>query len=615
MLAPVLVAGAYAIAACGDSTGVQPTLCGGSGDQLLTSNFSLTSLRAPIGARAAASTDLSSMNVGDVRVLDPSAAAGGLNFPSGATDRSYLVVVGNTNPQHDTLSNYVVKADRSTGASPGISASRVAAPTNITLDATLAHQSLQNRVDEKVRSFERQNLSLRGSKAAGGEISARASVQLAAAPCGQNVGDTIRVKIPDASSNNLCNNFFTTEAVVASVSKRAIIAVDTLDGDYRSLFPAPVLDSIAEEFDNKTYPTDSAYFNTPRDIDNNGHVIMLFSGRINKLTPPNTPGSFIGGFFFAGDYFPTTGTQANTFCKQSNRREIFYLLSPDPTGRFGNVRSASSVRQGTRGTIAHEFQHMINAGNRFFNPAVSDFEQPWLDEALAHFAEDAVGRVVRGFGDLQTLTFNDVLPCNSPCVAANDFNAFFYQNLARLTYWMASPDSFAATMTMADTSLAVRGAAWALVRYGADNYSGGDPRAFTRRLAAGPDTGVVNFAAATNASIDSVMSGWLVSMYTDHRGIPGLAGKYQYKSYNFQSVMPPIAKAVLGQQTAAYPLKVQVIGSGSDNISAMSYSGSGTYYLLPVPAGVPTKTVRIQDPNTGADANFPGEHIYVVRLQ
>src|SRR5439155_11972754 len=165
--------------------------------------------------------------------------------------------------------------------------------------------------------------------------------------------------------------------------------------------------------------------------------IMLFTGQINKLTPPNTSGALVGGFFFAGDFFPTTGTKPGTFCPESNRGEIFYLLSPDPTAKFGNVRTPSSVRQGTRGTIAHEFQHMINAGNRFLNPAVDKFESTWLDEALAHFAEDAVGRVQRRFGDLQTLDYASVLPC-SPCSEANDFNAFFFQNLARLTYWMVN---------------------------------------------------------------------------------------------------------------------------------------------------------------------------------
>src|SRR5256885_12505603 len=79
--------------------------------------------------------------------------------------------------------------------------------------------------------------------------------------------------------------------------------------------------------------------------------------------------------------------------------------------------------------------------------------------------------------------------------SANDFNAFFFQNLARLTYWMVAPDKFSPMSKMADTSLATRGAAWAIVRYAADNYSNGDPRALTRALAAGPDTGVKNFVA------------------------------------------------------------------------------------------------------------------------
>ena len=611
-------------AACGsgdNGTGVKPNPCGTT-TSIVSSNFTtLAALRPPSVASASmAASDLGSMNVGDVRLLDPPDVAGGLSFPSGTSDRQYLVVVGNTGSQHDIPASYVVSANRSatstsvSAAPTYVAPSSLAPSSNIAVERQPLQRSLQRDMDRKVRAFERKNLSLKGFRSAPGDVGAtvRTSVQVAG-PCGTNVGDTISLKIPNAATTNLCSNFIPTKAVVASVSRRAIIAIDTLDGNYQQVFPKAVLDSIANEFDAITYPTDSAYYNKPTDIDNNQRIVMLFSGQINKLTPANTQGGFVGGFFFAGDLFPSTGTQPGTFCPQSNRREIFYLLSPDPSGKFGNVRSAGSVRQGTRGTIAHEFQHMINAGNRFFDPAVSEFESTWLDEALAHFAEDAVGRAVRGFGDLQTLTFNDVLPCNTPCSQANDFNAFFFQNLARLTYWMEKPDQYAATMTMADTSLAVRGAAWALVRYAADNYSASDPRAFTRRLAAGPDTGVVNFAAATGASIDDVESGWLVSMYSDHQGIPGLAAKYQYKSYNFQSVMPPVAKAVLSQQDATYPLAVQVIGSGS-TISTMNHSGSGTYYLLPVPAGSGTKTVRIQD-GSGADANFPGEHVYVLRTQ
>jgi hypothetical protein len=258
---------------------------------------------------------------------------------------------------------------------------------------------------------------------------------------------------------------------------------------------------------------------------------------------------------------------------------------------------------------------MINAGNRFLNPAVSSFEATWLDEALAHFAEDAVGRVQRRFTDLQTLTFADLVPCNSPCSQANDFNAFFYQNLARLTYWMVHTDQFSPMSKMADTSLATRGAAWAIVRYAADNYSNGNPRSLTQALAAGPDTGVNNFVAATKAPLDTLVKGWLVSMYADHLGIAGLASEYQYRSYNFRDVMPPVAKAVLNQFTASYPLLVQSVGSGSDNITSTNRSGSGTYYRLTVAAGAPAKNVKVLDATGAAAASFPGEHVYVLRVQ
>src|SRR5256714_10088245 len=566
-------------------------------------------------------SDVSSMNVGEVRVLNPTDIPNGITLPQTSGNRDYVIIVANTSTAHDVAANYTVKADKSPTSAFGIEvAANLSAQNSRQLEAVPYARTPQQAIHNKVRSFERSGLRLRSASGVvpSSRFSARRSSQVVASPV-PNVGDVINVKIPDASTNNLCDNYISTQAVVASVSRRAILAIDTLDlqgAPPTVLFPQTSLDSITQEFDNVTYPTDSSYYNKPTDIDNHGHVVLLFTGQINKLTPPSTTGGFVAGFFFAGDIFPATdqGGGAGTFCLESNEGEIFYLLSPDPTGRFGNVRSTSSVRQGTRGTIAHEFQHMINAGNRFLNPAVSSFESTWLDEALAHLAEDAVGRVVRGFGDLQTLTFNDVLPCNTPCSKADDFNAFFFQNFARLTDWMVSPDKYPPFMKMADTRLAVRGAAWAIVRYAADNYSNGDPRALTHALSVGPDTGVKNFAAATKAPIDSVVKGWLVAMYADHLNIAGMDPKYQYRTYTFHSIMPPVAKSVLNQQTASYPLTVQSVGTGTGNFTTTNHSGSGTYYRLTVSSGAGTKTVKVVD-GSGNNATFPAEHIYGLRVQ
>ncbi|MFL5484839.1 MAG: hypothetical protein ACJ793_04335, partial [Gemmatimonadaceae bacterium] len=100
----------------------------------------------------------------------------------------------------------------------------------------------------------------------------------------------------------------------------------------------------------------------------------------------------------------------------------------------------------------------------------------------------------------------------------------------------------------------------------------------------------------------------------DHLGIPNLDPEYEYRSYNFRSVMPPVARSVQNQPTATYPLLVQSIGSGSDNIASTNRSGSGTYYRLVVAAGASAKNVKVLD-TSGNPAAFPGEHVYVLRVQ
>jgi len=575
------------------------------------------------------SSDLSTMNVGEVRVFTPNQLDGGLRLPESSSPGEYIIVVANTGSQHDVVANHVVNADVS---GPGMLATSAPSELNGQSTLMLSHvdvaRTRQDAFDNKVRAFERSGLTLHSPSGPfpAPKFSFRRSAQVAATPV-PSVGDIINLKIPSASSDNLCNNFVNTQATVASVSRRAILAVDTLDGPPQLLFTQAVLDSITVEFDNITYPTDSSYFKNPTDIDSNGRIILLFTGQINKLTTPGDQGGYIAGFFFAGDFFPTTGTTPNTFCPESNQAEVFYLLAPDPTGRFGNVRSTSSVRQATRGTVAHEFQHMINAGNRYLDPAVTEFESTWLDEALAHVAEDAVGRVQRSFTDLQTLTLNDLRPC-SGCSQSDDFNAFFFQNFARLTYWMVDPNQFSPMSKMADTSLATRGAAWAFLRYAVDNYSNGDPRSLTRALAAGPDTGVVNFTGATRVPVDTLVKDWLVSMYADHSGIAGLDPKYQYRSYDFPSVMPTVSATVLNRPTATYPLEVISIGTGV-SISSTNLSGTGTYYKVSVTAGGSARRIMIQNPTPyavlncciGKDAEwrsrlaYPGAHIYVLRSQ
>ncbi|MBA3467591.1 MAG: hypothetical protein H0T21_09285 [Gemmatimonadaceae bacterium] len=565
----------------------------------------------PAGPRIDQS-DLSTMQAGEVRVLIPSDIPNGLNLPSGPAASEFVVIVGNSEPRLDRVASYQVKADVRSGASVSAAAAAAAqasVPWSALAASPLPAGEAQLRFEKRLRAYERSSLPIARAAVTGIQgLSVRKSASVNAVRALPAVGDTISVKVPSANSSNLCENFIRTRAVVRAVSRRAIIAVDTLGG--AGAFSTTELTEISREFDDLTFPTDSAYFGNPTDVDRNQHVILLFTPQVNLLTPPSPrEASFVAGFFFGGDFFPPTAAG----CRQSNEGEIFYLLAPDPTGKFNNnVRTTASVRQGTRGTIAHEFQHMINAGNRFLNPAVSAFEATWLDEALSHFAEEVVGRAQRRFTETQTLTIQQLVPPND-VAAANDFSAFFYQNLARFRYYLVDTEAFSGLSADADTSIAARGAGWAVLRYSADTYRSADIRGFTRKLAAGPDTSVKNFVAAVGVPLDTVVANFLVTNYADHLGIANLDGKFNYRSYDMRNVMPPI-EALISKAAAVYPLKVREIGAAQQTIFSRNRSGTGSYYRIAVPANAAPRNVAIVD-GGGALISFPGAHVYVLRVK
>jgi hypothetical protein len=240
---------------------------------------------------------------------------------------------------------------------------------------------------------------------------------------------------------------------------------------------------------------------------------------------------------------------------------------------------------------------MINQGIRQFNPNADPFEVDWLNEGLSHFAEEAVGRASRGFGDFQSLSFSDIR------ANADDYSAFFQQNLARFTTWLARPDTSSPISSRAGTDLAPRGAAWALLRYTADQYAPGNARAFFRRLVAGPKTSVTNLVQHAGVPFDQIISGWLIANYTDNLGVSGLDPRYSYVSWNMRD-------AVAGAIGGNYPLRVQSPGAP---FLTTAQSGSGVYFLAQRAAGAPVATFRMLSAS-GGNVGFAGARVYVVRV-
>jgi hypothetical protein len=605
-----LNAGVASVSSAGLITGVAPgtaviqaTIDGVSGTVTIT-------VIAPVGVCNTGLTVVD-LAVGGFRELTSTATSGCIKIPAATSaPADYVVIPANLDSAPDMVGNYVFKSDEGESVP-----SNNLIPSNDIFDASSRGAAsavgdfgaTQIRFETRLRVTERRDLAIPDAQRAWRSRQADRPLRYSVSAAIPAVGDQSNFKVP--MQTDPCNKFTTITAKVTYVNDKTIIYEDVAAPS--GGFTATDYQQIGDEFGTLIYPTDVSYFGTPLDLDNNSRVIILYTPEVNKLTPSGSPGSFVGGFFWAGDLFPATGQGS---CAQSNFAEMFYVLVPDPTGSInGNARSTATVRQGTRGTIAHEFQHMINASERIRSPILQNFEQVWLDEALAHFAEDAVGRAIRGIGEAEDANFPRTFG-----MSVDDFNAFFFQNFARFRQYLLDPGPFGPTSSMADTSLAVRGAAWSLLHYAADQYApGGDVKAYTRVLAGGPDSGVVNLTKnAGNVSFDVLVSGWMAANYADNLGIPALSSLYTYKVYDMRSNVTVVDANVGPAHTGSYPIHVNAITGANFALTGLqARSGSGNYFFITRNTGAPARTFRFLNSDGATGASFTGAAWILLRTR
>ena len=234
-------------------------------------------------------------------------------------------------------------------------------------------------------------------------------------------------------------------------------------------------------------PLDRAAFGDPSDIDGNSRIVLFFTKAVNDLTP-TTSTSYIGGFFHGRDLFPTKETADFAACASSNVGEMFYVMVPDPKrgGPFAKANVASEVL----GTLAHEYQHLINASRRMFvNTTATDFEETWLNEGLSHIAEELLFYRVSGLkprGDI------DASSIRASATYVNAFNDYESDNFGRYREFLLSPSKF--SVYSDNDSLETRGATWAFLRDAADRKAASDGDTWFR-LVNSTTTGMANLRA------------------------------------------------------------------------------------------------------------------------
>ncbi|MBV9774996.1 MAG: hypothetical protein JO040_13665, partial [Gemmatimonadetes bacterium] len=277
-------------------------------------------------------------------------------------------------------------------------------------------------------------------------------------------------------------------------------------------------------------------------------------------------------------------------CPGSNNAEMFYMLAPDPGGSInGNTRTADYVRESTLSTTAHEFQHLINASRRIYVNDAFDLEESWLDEGLAHIAEELNFYAnAPGTGPGENVSQQTIFRSNA---ILGTFNEYGIDNVGRFAEYLDAPPKWG---PYADNdSLATRGAAWSFLRYAADR-KGGNQQQLWFSLVNSRQSGLANIAAIFAIDPLAWVRDWTVANYTDD-AVAGIAAQYTQPSWNFRDLF---TNRGLG---GVYPLATVPLTSGATQ-NLTIHSGSAAYLRFGV-AGGSQAGVQLGVPGAAAPAS------------
>jgi hypothetical protein len=140
--------------------------------------------------------------------------------------------------------------------------------------------------------------------------------------------------------------------------------------------PPYVLDAsfvadVIEQFEQIALPRERFFFHTESDVNDDGHVSVLFSYRVNMSG--------------AQAFVTSCDLQPADVCGYGNEQELIYVGIPDPDAPQSSVN-------GTTELLAHEFNHNIYWASRFLDNDVTDTpENVYMTEGTSAMAQDLCG--------------------------------------------------------------------------------------------------------------------------------------------------------------------------------------------------------------------------------
>lgn len=432
------------------------------------------------------------------------------SITAGASSEDYLVVLFSSAAAPDNTWTYLydVTAQAATALAGGSSAAaagssrgvKSAGPPNARGAAALNDLGLGQREFKRHVNEEIAGVLAKSGGAHGASPEVRAFRSSISGPGAAPQAVQFKVLVDPNQSVLDPANFTTVQANLKYTGDHTLLYVDA-ETPSEFLTDAEAED-LGQAFDASIYGTDRDDFGSESDINHDGKVAILMSPTINRMTPPGAAGSqgFIAGYFLANDLLPQLLDS-----RRSNGMEIFYTMVPDPSSLYGNLFPKDKTLPVIEGVLAHEFLHMILFNYRvliYGHGYLPDYmEQLWLDEGLAHIAED--------------------------------LNGYKSSNIARANLFLEDPGDV--TLIYGGDALEERGASFLFLRLLGDRFR----TSVYKRLVQSKHTGVANVEAATGALFNELFADWDAACYLSGRGITA-DERFNYSSINLQGDFKPL---------------------------------------------------------------------------
>lgn len=328
------------------------------------------------------------------------------------------------------------------------------------------------------------------------------------------------------------------------------------------------IQAFGDLFDKTLHPLGVQTFGAESDIDNNGHIAVLFTPLVNALTPSAScaTSGYVTGYFFGFDLDSRSGN--------SNKGEVFYALTPDPTGSRSCAHSVGSVKAIVPATFIHEFQHMISFNQHVLVRGGSD-EDIWLNEGLSHIAEEVASRHYEAKCAGITTP-----PCRTNATQTFPDSAigFISGDLLDAYAYLRRTDTVSVTTFRDFGELEERGAAWLFLRWLGDQKDS----TIYGKLVQTSKTSVRNIEDKSRESFASLFGDFSIALYTD--SLPGVARtaipqRYRFTSRNFRKIYATIHALNPGLLPQPFPITLKTLPLGGE-VEASMVQGTMDFYLL-----------------------------------